>query len=112
MSDALLVVYEYCTGCRACEVACKQEHRIPAGKAGGVTVDELIHQFPNDKIHITYFPFFTKLCFFCMPRAKKGLLPACVQHCMADCLRYGSLEDLSKELPHKRKAVLWTLNSD
>lgn len=107
--NALLVDYEYCTGCHACEVACKQEHRIPAGKAGGVIVNEFIHEFPNGKMHITYFPFFTKLCFFCAPRVKKGLLPSCVKHCMANCLKYGPLEDLSKELPQRRKAVLWTL---
>ena len=45
----LLVDYEYCTGCHACEVACKQEHRIPARKAGGIKIIELIQELPGGK---------------------------------------------------------------
>ena len=113
MADlGMLVDYEYCTGCHACEVACKQEHLIPAGKVGGVQVMELIHEFPGDKMYITYFPFFSKLCFFCAPRTKKGLPPACVQHCMAQCLTYGKLEELTKNIPRKRKTAIYTLSTN
>ena len=30
----LLIDYEFCTGCRACELACKQEHNRPDGERG------------------------------------------------------------------------------
>jgi len=111
MTDyGLLVDYEYCTGCHACEVACKQEHRIPAGKVGGVEVMELVRELPGGKLDITNFPFLTRLCFFCMPRVKKGLLPACVKHCMAGCLRFGPLEELARGGPQRRKAALYTLS--
>jgi Fe-S-cluster-containing dehydrogenase component len=104
----LLVDYEYCTGCHACEVACKQEHRIPAKKLGGIKIIELIEEFPGRKIDITYFPLLTRLCLFCAPRVKRGLLPTCVKHCMAQCLKFGSAEELAKETPRKRRVVLWT----
>ena len=103
----LLVDYEYCTGCNACEVACKQEYKIAAGKVGGIRVIEFINEHPTGKLHITYFPMLTRQCIFCAPRVKSGLLPACVQHCMAECLTYGAVEELTKEIPQRRKAVLW-----
>ena len=30
----LLIDYEYCSGCHACEVACKKEHEMPKGDFG------------------------------------------------------------------------------
>jgi len=43
----LLVDYEYCTGCHACEVAWKQEDRIPARKTGGIKIIELFQELPG-----------------------------------------------------------------
>jgi Fe-S-cluster-containing dehydrogenase component len=104
----LLVDYEYCTGCNACEVACKQEYRRPAGKTGGIKVLELIQEAPGGKLEIIYFPMLTRQCIFCGPRIERGLLPSCVQHCMAQCLTFGPVEELANKTPRRRKAVLWT----
>lgn len=52
----IMVDYEYCTGCHACEVACKQEYKRPAGKKGGIEVLEFIHERNSGKLDITYFP--------------------------------------------------------
>ncbi|MFC1979093.1 oxidoreductase [Chloroflexota bacterium] len=110
MSDyGLLVDYEYCTACHACEVACKQEHRIEAGKTGGVKVVELLQELPSGGLDIINMPILTHLCYFCAPRIKNAQLPACVQHCLADCLKFGLLDDINKEVPRKRKAVIYTL---
>jgi Fe-S-cluster-containing dehydrogenase component len=105
---SLLVDYLYCTGCHTCEVACKQEHHFPAGKEGGVRVMEMVHELPGGKVDVTYFPYFTAACSFCASRVKKGLLPACVQHCMAGILEFGRLQDLSGRLPAGRKVYLHT----
>ena len=105
---AMLIDYEYCTGCKACEVACKQEYNRPAGKVGGVEVKEFIHTLPNDKLFITYIPNFTRVCIFCSGRVKNGLEPSCVKHCMAGILTFGKMEELQKLIPKKRKAIFWT----
>ena len=68
---------------------------------------ELIHELPSGKLDITYYPFFTKACIFCAPRVKKGLKPACVQHCMARVLKFGPTAELAAEAYDKRKSVLW-----
>ena len=36
----LLIDYEFCTGCQSCEVACKEEHRIPVGQWGIHLLDD------------------------------------------------------------------------
>ena len=104
----LLVDYEYCTGCNACEVACKQEYNYPAGESGGIRVLEFAQELPGAKLDITYFPMLTRRCILCAPRVKRGLLPACVQHCMSQCLTFGLMDELVTKTPERRKSVLWT----
>lgn len=103
----ILVDYEYCTACHACEVACKQEYKRPAGKHAGVKVIEEVHQFPGGGMDVVNYPLFTKGCNMCRPRTKKGLLPSCVQHCMAACLEFGKLEELVRKMGEKKRISLW-----
>jgi Fe-S-cluster-containing dehydrogenase component len=102
----LLIDYEYCTGCHTCEIACSQEFGWPAGM-GGMKVIEIVEPLPNDKAYLAYVPFPTELCVLCAARTRKGLDPACVQHCMAACMQYGRVEDLAKEMGRKPRMVLW-----
>lgn len=105
MGYGLLIDYEYCTGCHTCEIACAQEYKWPAGM-GGIRVIESIQELPNDKAYLTYIPFPTELCILCAGRTKKGQKPACVQNCMAACMKYGPVEELAKEI-NKPRMVLW-----
>jgi Fe-S-cluster-containing dehydrogenase component len=102
----LLIDYEYCTGCYACQVACTQEYKWPAG-ISGMKVIEVVQSLPRDKAYLAYLPFPTELCTLCAARTKKGLEPACVKHCMAACIKYGQLEELAKEMGQKPRMVLW-----
>ena len=102
----ILIDYEYCTACHTCEVACKQEYNREAGRDAGVKVLEIVHNFGNGKLDIINIPVFTKICIQCAPRVKKGLKPACVQHCMANCLEFGPIEELAKKMTKKRM-ILW-----
>jgi Fe-S-cluster-containing dehydrogenase component len=102
----LLIDYEYCTGCYACQVACAQEYGWPAGMSG-VKVIEVVQELPKDKAYLAYLPFPTELCSLCQTRTKKGLEPACVKHCMAACIKYGKVEELAQEMGKKPRMVLW-----
>jgi len=103
----LLIDYEFCTGCFACQVACCQEHGWEAGLSG-INVMEIVQNLPKDKAYLTFLPFPTELCVLCKNRTKKGLEPACVKHCMANCMTYGKLTELAEELPKKPRMVLWS----
>ena len=100
----LLIDYEYCTGCHACEIACAQEYDWPAGM-GGMRVTEMIQPLPNDKAYLAYLPFPTELCIMCAGRVAKGQKPACVQTCMSACMKHGRVEDLAKEINKPRMAL-------
>ena len=102
----LLIDYEYCTGCFACQVACNQEYGREPGQSG-MHVFEHVQPRPNGKPYLTFLPFPTELCVLCAPRTKKGLRPACAQHCMAGVIQWGRLEDLAAELTRKPRMVLW-----
>ena len=102
----LLIDYEYCTGCYACQVACAQEYQWPAGMAG-MHVIEVVQKLSNDRAYLAYVPFPTELCVLCAPRTRKGLEPACVQHCMASCMEYGEIEELARKMGKKPRMVLW-----
>jgi Fe-S-cluster-containing dehydrogenase component len=106
LTYGLLIDYEYCTGCHACEVACKQEYNHPPGQ-GGIKVIEVLEQLPGGKMYLAYIPFPTELCILCAPRMTQGDLPACVKHCMAGCMKFGDLEGLAKEASKKARQVLW-----
>ena len=41
---------------------------------------------------------------------EKGHVPTCVKHCQPQCLQYGDLEELSKELARKPKQMLFSGN--
>jgi len=101
----LLIDYEYCTGCHTCEVACKQEHGYPAGKWGIKITEYVLETF--DRVAIDYIPFPTDLCDLCVPRTSKGEQPACVKHCQAGCMSYGSVTDLAEVMDKKSRTVLF-----
>jgi Fe-S-cluster-containing dehydrogenase component len=101
----LLIDYEYCTGCYTCELACKQEHNFPAG-ISGIKVNEFITEDP-DKIHIDYIPFTTRFCDLCAERTNRGEEPACVKHCQAMCMIYGTIDELAKTMEAKPRSVIF-----
>jgi Fe-S-cluster-containing dehydrogenase component len=105
---ALMIDYEYCTGCHACEVACKQEHDYPVGK-GGIHMNEIMTTLPNGRLRIDYIPFPTAYCDLCAIRTKKkGETTACAKHCQAQVISYGTVAELAKVMEKKAHAVMFT----
>lgn len=102
----LLFEYDYCTGCHSCEIACQQEHGYAAGKYG-ITVTEHVLETMNGMV-IYYVPFPTDLCNLCSHRTKQGNKPACVKHCLAACIHFGSTDELIREMEKRPKTVLYS----
>jgi anaerobic dimethyl sulfoxide reductase subunit B (iron-sulfur subunit) len=102
----LLIHYDFCTGCHACEVACKQEHGYPAGR-WGIMVKDCTRE-TNGKVQVDFLPFPTDLCDLCARRTAAGEKPTCVKHCMAGCISYGSIAELAVEMEKTPRSVLFS----
>jgi len=104
--NGLLIEYEYCTGCHTCEVACKQENDFPAGK-WGIKLNEIVTELTDGKIRIDYMPFLSEYCNLCAARTGNGEQPACVKHCPAGCMMYGTISELAKAMEDKPRSVIF-----
>ena len=103
--NGLLIEYEYCTGCHACEVACKQEHNFSDGMVG-IRVDEIVSKGP-DKVYVDFVPVTTRFCDLCADRTGKGEPPACVKHCQATCMMYGPITELVEEMEKRPRSTIF-----
>lgn len=103
----LLIDYEYCSGCHSCEVACQEEHDFPIGMWGIRVFNDGPWQINDHKTNWNKIPVPTDLCDLCKDRVDQGRDPSCVHHCLCDVMRFGPVEELSKELGGKDKVVLW-----
>lgn len=104
----LLIDYEYCTGCHACEVACMKELNLPLGQYGIKLLTDGARQLPNGKWDLNNIPFPTALCDLCQDRVANGKMPSCVQHCQALVMSYGPVRELAEKMAKKPKMVLFT----
>ena len=104
----LLIDYEYCTGCASCVVSCKEEHDYPVGKWGIRIYEDGPWEIEDHRWNYNKIPVPTDLCDLCAERTAKGREPICVHHCLANVMRYGTLDELMKMLAVKPKQVLWT----
>ncbi|MBP3736580.1 MAG: oxidoreductase [Lachnospiraceae bacterium] len=104
MSKGLLIRYDWCTGCKSCEAACRQEHNFPAN-VYGIKVDEV---FLNHGQTFNNIAVPTDLCDMCAERAESGKIPTCAKHCMARVIEYGEIEELARRAEEiDGKVVIW-----
>jgi anaerobic dimethyl sulfoxide reductase subunit B (iron-sulfur subunit) len=103
----LLIDYEYCTGCASCEISCKEEHGHPVGKWGIRVLEDGPWEIEDGKFNWNKIPVPTDLCDLCAKRTGKGREPVCVHHCLANVLRYDTVENLAVQLQRKSKQVLF-----
>jgi Fe-S-cluster-containing dehydrogenase component len=105
---ALLIDYDYCTGCHSCEIACQQEHDYPVG-TNGVVIREYEYE-ANGRVRIDFLPFFTQHCDLCKGRRarERDAVPACVKHCQSQCMEFGLTSALVGVLADRPTAALFT----
>jgi Fe-S-cluster-containing dehydrogenase component len=106
MKYGLYIDFEWCSGCHACEMACKQENNLDTDEWGIRVVERM---YPTkERTVIEYVPIPTEHCNFCMQRVRRGERPACVHHCMTKCMDFGPLEEMAAKAGRKRKSVVWS----
>lgn len=104
----LLIQYDYCTGCHACEVACKKEHGLQKGEFGIKVMDYGPAKLPNGRYDFFFIPVPTDLCDMCVGRLEVDKLPICVHHCQSKVMEYGDVEELAKKMTYIKKCVLYS----
>jgi Fe-S-cluster-containing dehydrogenase component len=103
----LLIDYEFCIGCHACEMACKQENNFGVGMTG-IKVNEVGPiQTGGDKWSWDYIPVPTDLCNLCQSRVSRGKKPSCVIHCQTGVMKYAPVNELAKYMELKPKTVIF-----
>lgn len=105
---AILIDYNYCSGCRTCEMACQQEHGYDPSRQGLKVTTIGPTPLPQGKWQFDHVPMHTPYCNHCAPRVAQGKRPACVHHCQAGCISFGEVSDLVGQMT-KDKMVLFTV---
>ena len=106
--NGLLIDYEWCTGCKSCEVAGKEWHdNIPVGKWCIKVFTDGPWEIEEDVWEYNHLPFPTDMCDLCADRTENGKDPACVHNCLAQCIEYGPVDELSKKLDTQGKQALF-----
>ena len=102
---AMLIDVYYCTGCHSCEVACQVKNGLPAGRYGIKLTQVGPWEVSPKKWQYRYFPVLTDQCNLCADRLAAGKLPSCVQHCQAQCLEFGPIDQLAKQIDSPKKIL-------
>ena len=106
VEKALLVDYEYCLGCSECETACMTAHGL-GPESLGIKVTKLGPWKTKDgSWQYDFVPLPTDWCDLCAERVGKGKQPTCVQHCQAQCLDWGDVEDLAKKVDREKQMIV------
>lgn len=62
---ALFVDYEWCSGCKSCELACRNEHDIPRGQWGIRVLEDKPWKMDDGSMNWNYIPVPSALCDLC-----------------------------------------------
>ena len=104
----LLIDYNYCSGCRTCEIACQQDHGYDPSRQGLTVAAIGPTRLPDGRWQFDNVPLHTPYCNHCADRVAKGKRPACVHHCQAGCIDFGEVAELVRKMTGE-KMVLYTI---
>ena len=100
---ALYIDFEFCSGCHSCEIACRNELKLPLEEWGMKVLEDKPRQHADGSWHWDFVAYPTEKCDLCADRVERGLLPSCVQCCQAKVLEYGTIEECAQKLAEKGK---------
>ena len=100
----MLIDFKLCTGCRGCELACRQEHNRPEGEYG-IYVLNIKAEVMDEKPY--FLPIPTDKCNLCGKRLARGEKPACAHNCWANVIQFGTIDSLMAEVKKNPGMVLW-----
>ena len=103
---AMLIDYQWCTGCHTCEVACQMEYGFPPDQSGIVVNEVGPWKIADNDWQYDYVPHLSKQCTLCASRLAEGKRAACEQHCQSQCIKVGDLEELQKIADDKSTQLL------
>ncbi len=83
----IFVDLDLCTGCYACEVACKQENQVSYGTRL-IHVEGIGPSMIDGSLYMDSIPVFTDSCTLCGHRITAGLEPKCVENCPTNALLF------------------------
>ena len=105
---ALLIDYEFCSGCHSCEIACRNELGLGLGQWGIKVLEDGPRENPDGSWHWDYIALPTELCNGCEERIARGEKPSCALNCQAHVIEYGDPKDLVEKMIAKgSRVVLW-----
>lgn len=107
MRNAIMIDYEYCSGCHTCEIACQQELGLAPDQYGIKITQIGPDKLDDGRWQYEYVPITTDRCNGCETRRNEGKLPSCVQHCQSGVISYGSFEDIAREAASKNKFAIF-----
>lgn len=94
---AMIMDYQYCTGCHSCEIACRNEKGLPLGE-WGIKVLEDGPEIIEGGWEWNYHAIPSRACDLCVDRIAAGIKPSCELHCLAQVIEVIPLEDVSAKL--------------
>ena len=111
MKNALVINYQFCTGCHTCEIACKTEHGYPVGQWGIKNLQDGPREKQDGSWEYNHLPMPTSLCDLCADRVAEGRLPKCVHHCQSGCMYFGTIDEMAKVMEENPNSAMFALKS-
>jgi Fe-S-cluster-containing dehydrogenase component len=104
MQYAMIIDYGFCTGCRSCEISCRNEHDIPL-KEWGIKVMDSGPEKLGGEWEWDFIPVPSRLCDLCVERLEDGNIPACELHCLAKVIEVVPLEKVAPKMAQRGKKM-------